>query len=251
MSTWGDIIADALRDIGVYQPQSVLLPIDTPQGVRRLNRILDMYSARWAFAWSTVFGLFTLTPGHAPTLIGPNLTAPDFGMTPRPVRLESCNLVLTDQTPAVDVPMNIRDNKWWEEERVKLLQSNVPTDVFYQPLFPSGVLNFWPVPNYAYQVRLETWASVSTVPLNSSGLPNLAATFSMAPGYEMLVQKSLAVYSCVPYGKPVTPELREELREAKATVQKNNAKSPRTASADYGTRGKPPSGFNYYDGQPA
>lgn len=256
-STWGDIIADALREITVYNPIDTLQAEDLGQGVRRLNRILDMYAARRVWAYTTTFTEYTLTPNHQPTLIGPGLTSPDFATVnaaPRPVRLESCNLVLTDVTPNVDVPMNIRDAAWWASQRVKGISTDIPTDVYYEPDFPSGSLYFWPVPSFAYGVRLETWIEVGQFPLTSEGVPNPKAAFSAPPAYELAIVLTLAEYSAVPYGKPLSADLRENARQARAAVEGNNNVSPRIASADYGTRGRPatrPRGdFNYYSGMP-
>ena len=56
---------------------------------------------------------------------------------------------------AVDAPISPRDNDWWAGNRVKSLQSNIPTDLYYEPDFPNGQLWFWPIPNASYGVRLE------------------------------------------------------------------------------------------------
>src|SRR5579875_2780136 len=139
------------------------------------------------FCYTTAFEEYTLTALHAPHLIGPALKSPDFA-TPnnaaRPPRIESASLVLTDQAQPVDVPMNIRDRKWWSQKRVKTLASNVPTDLYYEADFPDGGLNFWPIPNFGYSVRLELWMPIGQFPTTSAGLPNLGAAFAAPQGYE-------------------------------------------------------------------
>lgn len=256
MSTWGDIIADSLREIGVYNPIDTLSDEDAAQGARRLNRITDSWSARKAFAYSTQFVEYTLTAGHGPTLIGPSVTSPEFatpGGIARPIRIESASLTLTDQTPYVDLPLNIRDRAWWANERVKTLQSNVPTDLYYEPLFPNGQLNFWPVPSYNYSALLEMWVAVSQIPLTSAGLPNFAAAFTTPPGYELAMVLTLAEHQATPYGKPIPQDLVTRAADARRACQMNNLASPQCSSADWGTRGRNTGSradFNWADGLP-
>lgn len=250
-SVWGDIIADALREIGVYRPIDTLRAEDQVEGVKRCNRILDSWSARKAYAYATTFSEFTLTAGHSPNLIGPGLESPNFAATSRPVRIESCSLVLTDQTPNVDQPINIRDRAWWASQRVKGLQSNVPTDLYYEPDFPSGSLYFWPVPSFNYGVRLESWVEIGQFPVTSAGVPNPKAAFAAPPGYELALVLTLAEVSAVPYGRPMPAALPAMAARARAALQSNNLQSPRIESADWGTRGQSRGGFNYMDGLPA
>lgn len=249
MSTWADVIFDALLEIGVYNSNDPLLPDDERQGRRRLNRIIDSWAARKLFAFSQTFTLYTLTPNHQPTLIGPNLASPDFATVPagapRPTSIETIELVLNNQTPVVDSPqLNRRDKAWWAAQTVKPLTTSVPTDYYYQPDFPSGAIYFWPVPNFAYQVRVEERTQLAQAPLN------LTQPFAAPQGYELAVVLTLAEHSCGPYTRPVPADLPARARAARAAVLGNNTHSPRTASADYGTRGRPRADFNYFTGGP-
>jgi hypothetical protein len=250
VSTWKDIIFDALVEIDVYNPNDPLLAEDAQQGARRLNRIIDSWAARKIFAFSQTFNLYTLTPNHQPTLIGPGLTSPDFATNPasapRPTSIESISLVLNDQTPVVDLPLNRRDKAWWANQQVKPLTTNVPTDYYYQPNFPNGAIYFWPVPNYAYQARVEERTELAQVP------SDLTQSFVAPQGYELASMLTLAEHSATPYGRPMPPDLPGRAARARATVQGNNAASPRIASADWGTRGKRATAdFNYFTGGPS
>jgi hypothetical protein len=257
MSTWGDLINDALLEINAYSLIDIsnIQSNDQNLAVRRCNRIIDSWFARKVYAFSQTFAYYTLTPNHAPHLIGPGLSSPDFA-TPngatRPTVINSASLVLTGSTPSVDAPMNIRDKDWWANERVKSLTSNVPTDLYYEPDFVSGQLNFWPVPAYAYGVRLEMLVAFAQIP-TSGGSPNLSATFSAPPGYELALLLTLAEELCTAYEKPVPLQLAKQAARARTAILTNNINSPRTSSADWGTRGRwraRGSDFNYYTGGP-
>jgi hypothetical protein len=251
-NTWNDLIFDALLELGVYYPGESLRAEDQQICARKLRRIIDVWTARRVFAYDVSFQLYTLTPNHAPHLIGPGLTSPDFATpnnAPRPQRIESASLVLNTQTPAIDSPqLNIRDDAWWAAERVKGLTSNVPTDLYYSAQFPDGELNFWPVPNFAYQVRLELWTILGQLPTN------LASTFAAPPAYESTLLYSLAIDAATAYGRPVTPELTAKYHVANKALQSDNDKSPRTQSADWGNngvRGGRRGDWNYFSGGPA
>lgn len=248
-STWQQLIFDALLEIGVYFPGESLRAEDEQICSRKLQRLIDTAAARRVLAYSTSFQLYTLTPNHAPHLIGPGLTSPDFATpnsAPRPQRIESASLVLNTSSPVVDSPqLNLRDDAWWAANKVKALASNVPTDLYYDPQFPDGALNFWPVPNFAYQVRLELWTIISQVPTN------LATTLSLPPAYEQTLLYGLAVDAATAYQRPMPAELPAKLAAARKALEADNNASPRIASADIGVHPARPSkrsSFNYYVG---
>ena len=250
MSTWGDIINDALLELSVNAIADPVEAEDQQYLIRKLDRIIDSWAARKAFAYASKFTQYTLTVGHQPHLIGPGLSAPDFA-APRPVRIESASLVLTDSTPNVDSPIQLRDAAWWANQRVKSLTSSVPTDLYYEPDSPSGALYLWPIPAYAYGLRLETWSVLTAVPLDANGNPDPTQPFVAPQGYENAISLTLAEECCDSYGRPMPPSLPGRASRARTVVFGNNIHSPRISSADYGAQGKTRGGFNWMTGQPS
>lgn len=242
-----DVITQAFLEPAIYGPVDLpLQDADAQFGLDYLNQLLDQRAALKRFAYSINFSVYTLTPNHAPHLIGPGLTSPDFAADQRPVRIEGASLILNTVNPAVDSPiLTIRDDDWWLNQRVKGLTSAVPTDLYYNPNWPNGELNFWPVPNYPYGVRLELWGLISQ-------FASLTTVFSLPPAYKRATVLRLAAMLCRPYGRTVSADLREDLRMAEAALESNNIGSPRIQSADFGTAGRPGGrrgDFNYYSGQ--
>jgi len=245
--TFLDIAIDALREITVLGATD-LAPeaVDAQLCLRTANRMLDAWAARKVYAWTVGFSAYTLTPNLQPHTIGP--TGATFTVAQRPVRIEGADLILNNVTPNVDLPLNLRDDDWWLNQRVKNLKTNVPTDLYYSPDFPNGQIWLWPIPTFAYGLRLETWVLISQ-------FANLTDPFVFAPGYRDAFVLSLAEYLCRPFGKKQqeVPDLKADAARARAVIQSNNAKSPRIASADYGAEGSPTAGrrptFNYYSGQ--
>ena len=230
------IIVNALIEAGWLAQGEPPNAGDANFALGKLNRILDQWAAKKVYAWAMQFLQFTLIPNLAPHTIGPTGV---FAVPIRPVRLEGAALVLNNVTPNVDSPiLKLRDAAWWNNQRVKSLSSAVPTDVYYEPDVPNGSLYFWPVPNVAYGVRLQIWQQLGK-------FASLASSYSLPPGYEEALTMTLAA-SLI---GPNSGALAIQAREAVATIQGNNCKSPRIATADHGMPGKRRGTFNYYTGQ--
>lgn len=244
------IIYQAQRMAGVLRmPGFTGSPEDMSDGLLRLNATVDQWAAKKAYAFSETFQQFSLTPNHNPYLIGPAVVSPpDFKVAMRPIRLEEngATLILTNVTPNVDIPIQVRDADWWNNQRVKTLATNVPTDVYYESDFPNGALSFWPVPNFAYGIRLRLWTFVTQF---ASVTQQLVAP----PAYLDALIKTLAEQLVLMYpGTMMPPSLPMEAVRARAAVLGNNSKSPKIPSADFGTAGgRSSSEFNYYSGGPS
>src|SRR5215471_6729757 len=225
-----DVLYIAFREARILQrPQALNSMNELQDGLIFLNQQLDYWAARGCYAWTSTFVSYTLTAGHQPHLIGPGLTSPDFASTGnRPVRIHSCNLILTNATPNVDIPINIRDGAWWAANRVKTIQSSVPTDVYYEAGMPNGALYFWPVPNFPYGLRLELFVVLQQ-------FVNLTDTFLAPPAYLRAVTLSLAEELCDIWGTQCPAGLPGRAMKARDALQSNNYLAPRIASADWGT----------------
>jgi hypothetical protein len=235
-----DIITSAAQELNAVAAGETLSAEDAALGLSKLNDILDEWAAREVYAYTVGFSLFTLTANHSPHLIGSGLTSPDFAVTQRPVKVVGAALVLNTSTPATDLPMNLRDDDWWRNQRVKALTSGIPTDLYYSPDWPSGALYFWPVPSTAYQVRLELWGLISQ-------FAAVTDSFSLPPGYRKSLTLTLAEELTGPFEKPLTPSLVLRAQRARLAIQKNNISSPRTTLDVPG--GSQRASFNWMNGQ--
>jgi hypothetical protein len=250
-STWNQIINDALIEIGAYGLADAIPAADTQLAIRKLNRIIDEWGARKVYAYNRGFAIYQLTANHSPHLIGPSLSSPDFPAAVRPARIHSAQLILTSSTPNVFLPLNVRDDDWWADQRVPALKSTVPTDLYYSPDFPNGSLYLWPIPSFGYKLQLEIDVAIASVALDGNGNPDPTRSFVGPQGYEHAVMLTLAEQLCTPYGRPLPAELPGRAAKARATIQSNNIRSPRIQSIDWGTNGSKGGGFNWINGQPA
>lgn len=235
--TAANICTDALIEIGAMAPGEQLQADEGQWAFAKLNYLIDEWAAKRIYVYSYAFNVYTLVAGLLPHTIGPSGNATfSTGILPRPVRLESAAQLLNAGAPQgpVDLPINIRDDAWWAANQVKQIQTNVVTDVYYDPTAPDGSLYFWPVPNTQNQVRLQFWQSVQsflaiTDPVGGPGGPG-----TLPPAYRAALMYTLAERLCPGAKLQVTPELARQALMARTALFGNNAKSPRMVTQDFG-----------------
>jgi len=230
MATAGDIVTNALMEIGWLGQGETAQAGDSDFVLGKLNDLVDEWNSRKLFIYNVNFSQFTLVPNLHPHTIGlsTNSPAPTFTVTGnRPVAIENASIVLNNVTPNVTVPITIRDDDWWANQRVKTLAAALPSDLYYSPDFPNGSLYFWPVPNIAYLCELELRNLLTS-------FANTATTFSMPPAYKKALTLTLAEDICPAYGRESSPTLQRKSRDARAAVQGANSEAPRISTKDFG-----------------
>lgn len=253
-----DVITDAMIEVGMLAPGEVPDSETGQWAFRKLNYLVDEWEAQAGKVYSYNFSVFTLVAALSPHTIGPSGTATfSTGLQPRPTRIESASLLLNESAPSpngvVDLPINIRDAAWWAGQQVKGIQTNVPTDLYYDPTNPDGSIYFWPVPNVQRQVRLQLQNLLSQYIAITDPLGGPGGVGTLPPAYRAALMYTLAERLCPGSKLQAMPELKEQAVVARAALFSNNAKSPRIASQDFGmprsgsksgTRGD----FNWYSG---
>jgi len=234
-TTTRDLCSEAAEELGVVQKGDSLDDSDADLMLRRYNRLLDFWNATRGAVYADQFVDDTLTPALAPHTIGPTGT---FVVTQRPVVLDGASLWVSSD---VKRPIVIRDKQWWDDQRVPTLSTSFPTDVFYNPTFPNGELNFWPIPDTAYDVQLFTRIVLAQVTLDTS--------FSLPPAYWRAHVLTLAEEAAPAFGTTASDATTNAAKEARKAVWGNNTPIPRLATRDLGM---PKSGtgtrnFNYLD----
>lgn len=237
-----DVITSALLEAGIQAAGEDVSAEDAAWGLEKLQRLIDSLNAQRPVIFSHNFLLFNLTPNHAPHTIGPG---GDFQASVRPVEIVSGSFVLNgSSSQPVDRNLRIRDDQWWAANPLKSLTSSICTDLYYDDAQPLGNLNFYPICNTAAPVRLETWNNLpQAIDYNTE--------LGFVQGYWDAIVLSLAVRLCPSFNKPVSPDLKENQKEAMKIILANNNPSPRIDTNSGGMPGSARSGrpdFNFLTG---
>lgn len=173
--------------------------------------------------------------GATPTLTGQAIyTTPPADVFPnyltsnqRPEKIVDANIILNNLNPIVKCPLRIRDKDWWIANSIPSVPTSIPTDLYYDPLFPNGAIYLWPLQNVNYGLELEVWT-------NLAQFTSLTQQFWLPPGYEDAVTYGLAVSLAPSYGRPLDPTLDGLAKNAKYKIQLRNSQSPKMATRDSG-----------------
>lgn len=217
-----DIISNALFEIGALAAGETVSAEDSVFALSKLNRLFDNWNAESLYIFGTVLSEFTLTPNHNPHTIGIASTSSDFTVTTgRPSRIDTANLVLTDQSPVIYRPLKIVDDAWWMNNPVPSLATQIPYYLYPNYGWPQGQIYLWPVPTTAYKIRLDLWTLFSSMALTD--------TFTFPPGYEDAVTLSLAESLAPTFGKSPSPILIQQAAIARGRVKSMNSEPPTMA----------------------
>jgi len=222
-----DLLVEAAAEIRVTRFGGTLEPGVSRGLLGKLNRMLDLWNADPQAKYNVGFQSFTPTVNHAPHTLGPN--SADWVVTARPDRIKGANLILNTVTPAVRIPIRIRDDKWWLGQTVQGLATSIVTDLFYSPDWPNGNVNLWPVPTATYPIELMT----DTLFGNLQSGDVLWLPF----GYREAITLSLAVAAASSLGQTASDDLKAEAMNARVICFSNNRKPHDVRTRDGGMPG--------------
>lgn len=245
MPTASDIVANAFQGVNIAR-KTDLDPSDATFGLMLLNRLFDAWNADDKAVYGSQISTFTLTPSLNPHTIGLTANTPTLTVTVnRPVSIDQANIRVGSGTSLMRYWLNIRDRQWWMNQTMPNVTNTIPTDLYYEPLWPNGSIYLWMVPSAAYV--LEILYRVALAQLTAT------ATFTLPPGYEDAITLTLEEALVVPYSVPNTDgrldRLEKDARRARAKVFGNNDQTPRLRTADSGmpnNQGR--GGWNFYTG---
>ncbi len=213
--TVADLIKASLRLIRVYGPSETPTATELADGLAILNEMIDAFNAERLMIYRIKRTEWDLTASKSVYTIGPS--AADFNDV-RPARIESAGLILDKtQTNPIEVPIEVllyQDE--WATIYLKQLSSTYPRKMWYNPTFPNGTINLWPVPQESKQkLVLYAWGELVA-------FATTAETVAFPPGYQTLIRTNLALWLAEEYGVTVTESVTDQAKKSVARVKDLN-----------------------------
>jgi hypothetical protein len=186
MPTANDLITRAFRKSRVIGKDQVPAPDEAADALTDLNDLLDEWWNDKLLVFRVLSEQFALVGGQQSYTIG---TGGNFNTT-RPEKIvPGTRYVLNGIERQLEV---LTSRKAWDEIPYKALQGP-PQVVFYDPAYPTGNVLFYPTPDQAYVVYIDSWARLQNIAA-------LVTQISLPPGYNRLIINGLGIAIAGEYG---------------------------------------------------
>jgi len=210
-------IQSTLEKMKVYAPGVSVNAADSARMLDIMQKMLDSWSNERLACYANIEQSFPLVANKQSYTIGPT-GSPDI-TAPRPLA------ILTGPGAAylVDVnqnryPINVIEQDQWNAIGLLNETSDLPDTLFYDPQFPLGIINIFPLPLLAYTVYFDARLQLQSI-------SNLATAFSLPPGYMKAIIDNLAVEAW-PWFKQGDPPLKmvETAGKSLGNIKRTNIK---------------------------
>jgi len=235
--TASSVIQSTLEKMRVYSPGVSVNAADSARMLDVMQKMLDSWSNERLACYANLEQSFPLVANKQAYTIG---TGGDIN-APRPLA------ILTGPGAAylVDVnqnryQINVIEQDQWNAIGLLNETSDLPDTLFYDPQFPLGIINIFPLPLLAYTVYFDARLQLQSI-------SNLATAFSLPPGYMKAIIDNLAIEGW-PYFKKGDPPawMIENASRSLGNIKRTNIKqSP--APYDTAVVSRAASTYNIYN----
>ena len=227
MATGLSIIKRAMQKVGILVKSELPSADETADALESLNDLLASFSNEASMIIGRVTESFTLSSGTASYTIGVGQTL----NTTRPMNIVQANV----KQGEISYNVAIVDDETYQRIQYKTSQG-IPYLVNYTNGFPTGSLNFYPVPSSAYTLVLTSEKELSAL--------TLSGTVSLPPGWTRMLIYNLAVELASEYGQPADALIMKIAADSKAAISRSIMKV-RNMDANMGSY---QAGFSIYRG---
>jgi len=207
-----DVVNAALKEIGVLAIGETATADDSIDALATLNRLLDQWAAERLQIHTVTRTLWTITTGVGTYAVASGSVV----NVARPVYIDHVNFVDTSATPDLEQALNPLTEDAYSRIAQKALTSPFPTCWYYNPTYPTGTLELWPVPTST------TIQGVLYAPAAVVAFAALTTTVALPPGYERMIIKNLAMELSPSYGRAADQVLMQQAVESKEVVKRSN-----------------------------
>lgn len=233
MATALEVIEGALKLIGVLRPGQSSSTAQKAEGVDLLNLMIDQWRTEKLMCPWVVQESFALTSGDNQYSIG---AGGDFN-TVRPIQLvDSCFVRVGE----IDYPLTIINEAQYNSITSKNVTGSFPQVIYYEPVFPLGVIRLWPYPGSGNTLFISSSKQLDT-------FPGTGTTLSVPPGYEMAYRSNLAVLFGVRFNVTLTPGLKLLADQSRRSLGRVNMRQGVLGMDSAITQRFPNSGYVYGD----
>lgn len=215
-STAQSIITDAFQKLTLHAVGENPTAAESALGLQVLNDMLDSWSNEKLACFAALDQSIALAVGVQRYPLGTG----SIYSTSRPLAIadgpgSAYCIDPSNQTYSVDV----RSQQEWNLISYLATTGNYPTDIFYDPQFPQGILNVFPIPNASgYTLHIMSR-------LQLTDFATLATAVSLPPGYLVALKNNLAVALAPYFSVKPSDEIKEAARETKAIIKRTNNKA--------------------------
>jgi hypothetical protein len=218
------LITRAAKSLGYLGRTAVLSAADANDGLVAFNAMLDSWSNEKLMSYVVLETSFPLVPGTSAYTIGPSGAAITAA---RPLNIDQAYV---QDGSGNNYIMRVLPRDKWNQigNRGATITSQIPTDMFYDPQNPNGVINIYPTPLLGYSVFINTTQ-------DQTDFAALATVLAMPEGYERAYVTNLAL-ELMSVGFPcmLSPQQLQSLiataSNAKGNIKRTNIKD---VIADY------------------
>jgi hypothetical protein len=205
------VINPALKLLGVITQGETPSASESADALAALNSMLD----NWSTERLNVFYIQNFTGSVSNGTNSYNIATGQTWNTPRPVRIEAANIILSNLTH----PLEIVSPADWAGIKEKGTLANVPTKLYYDQAVPTGKIYLWPTPNASSTIDLWLYSALTQ-------FADLVTSVDLAPGYLDALIYNLAVRIAPEFGSVVRPEVAQVAVESKAAIRMLNGAQP-------------------------
>lgn len=209
------MITDALNEIQVIGEGETPSATMYADGLRMLNRLLDVFSHKASFAFDASLRSLALT-GQASFDVGPTGDV----VTLRPIKITSAYATMG----GIDYRVRIISLEEYDTIGLKTSTGSIPECIAYNGVFPDGVVYVYPKCS-GVTINLRTVDQVKTFAATSTQI-------DMPEGYEDAIMLALAIRMAPGYGVQVNPDTRLAANRAIKLVERTNRTIPNLSLPD-------------------
>jgi hypothetical protein len=212
MPTAAEICIRAMKISGILAAGETPPADDINDVFDAFNVMVDSWSTERLFIYALQGNVFPLTAGQAAYTIGPD-GLQDFTLA-RPQQISPGTFVrFTAQT--LDYPVQLLTDIEYQTIQVKTAPGGFFFGLWYDPTFPNGTLNFWPVPPAGLNLHLYSWQ-----PFGAAA--TLTTDVAFPPGYQRAFEYSLAEEIAPLFGQAIDPRVQQIAKKARRNVKRMN-----------------------------